>query len=115
MTRIKGEAKVSLEIREFLKTIGCAVYSTEQGYRNPKTAGRGGTRTTPGIPDLLVFGTGPELPFFFCEVKAPGGKLRDSQAAFQSEAARMGVPHLVAWDVRDVFDWLVERGVIATP
>ena len=115
MAKARGEAAVSLEIQTFLKTIGCGVYSTEQGYRNPKTAGRGGTRTTPGIPDLLVFGIGPELPFFFVEVKGPGGKLRDSQIAFQAEAARMDVPYLVAWDVRDVFDWLVEQGVIATP
>ena len=111
MAKARGEAAVSLEIREFLKTIGCAVYSTEQGYRHD----RGGTRQTPGIPDLLVFGIGPELPFFFVEVKAPGGKLRDSQEAFQAEAARMDVPYLVAWDVRDVFDWLVEQGVITTP
>ena len=115
MSRIKGEAKVSLEIREFLKTIGCAVYSTEQGYRNPKTAGRGGTRTTPGIPDLLVFGIGPELPFFFCEVKGPKGKLRDSQVAFQAECEKAGVPYLVAYDVREVFDFLESQGVITTP
>ena len=111
MARARREAKISREITDFLKLIGHAVYSTEQGYRSA----RGGTRMSPGIPDLLVFGTGPELPFFFIEVKAPGGgKLRDSQVAFQAECKRMNVPYLVAWDVRDVFDWLVERGVIET-
>lgn len=109
--RVRREAKISREITDFLKLIGHVVYSTEQGYR----PARGGTRTTPGIPDLLVFGTGPELPFFFIEVKAPGGKMRGSQVAFQAECERMNVPHLVAWDVRDVFDWLVEHGVIETP
>ena len=111
MTKARGEAAVSLEIREFLKTIGCAVYSTEQGYRHE----RGGTRQTAGIPDLLVFGIGPELPFFFCEVKGPKGKLRDSQVAFQAECEKAGVPYLVAYDVREVFDFLESQGVIATP
>jgi hypothetical protein len=27
----------------------------------------------------------------------------------------MDVPYLVAWDVREVFDFLVHRGVITTP
>ena len=107
----RGEAAVSLEIQKFLKTIGCGVYSCEQGFRRDK----GGTRQTPGIPDLLVFGIGPELPFFFCEVKGPKGKLRPSQIIFQGECERMKIPYLVAWDVREVFDFLVEKGVIATP
>jgi hypothetical protein len=107
----KGEAGVSLEIQKFLKTIGCSVYSTEQGFRQE----RGGTRQSVGIPDLLVFGIGPELPFFFIEVKGPKGKLRYSQMAFQAECERMGVPYLVAWDVREVFDFLAEKGSITTP
>ena len=107
----RGEAAVSLEIQKFLKTIGCGVYSTEQGFRRD----RGGTRQTPGIPDLLVFGIGPELPVFFIEGKGPKGKLRPSQIIFQGECERMEIPYLVAWDVREVFDFLVEKGVIATP
>ena len=107
----RGEAAVSLEIQKFLKTIGCGVYSTEQGFRRD----RGGTRQTPGIPDLLVFGIGPELPFLFIEVMCPKGKLRPSQIIFQGECERMKIPYLVAWDVREVFDFLVEKGVIATP
>jgi hypothetical protein len=111
VAKAKGEAKVSLEIQEFLKLIGCGVYSTEQGFRRDK----GGTRQSPGIPDLICFGTGPELPFFFIEVKGPKGKLRDSQIAFQTECERMDVPYLVAWDVREVFDFLVEKGAVTTP
>jgi hypothetical protein len=106
---VKGEAKVSLEIRKFLKLIGCAVYSTEQGYRHDK----GGTRQTPGIPDLLVFNTtGSAVPFFFIEVKGPRGKLRESQILFQSECERTDMPYLVAHDVRDVFDFLESHGDI---
>ena len=111
MSRIKGEAAVSLEIQGFLKgVLDYAVYSTEQGYRRE----RGGTRQTPGIPDLMVFGSGPELPFFFIEVKGPKGKLRDSQVAFQAECEKAEVPYLVAYDVREVFDFLESQGVITS-
>jgi len=109
--KVKPEAKVSREVREFLKMMGCAVYSTEQGYRRE----RGGTRQTPGIPDLLVFNaTGSQVPFFFIEVKAPGGKLRDSQVLFQAECERASVPYLVAYDVRDVYDFLESHGDIVS-
>jgi len=111
VARVKGEAKVSRDIREFLQLVGCSsVYSTEQGYRYD----RGGTRQSPGIPDLLVFGT-EECPFFFIEVKGPKGKLRPSQVIFQEECGKAGMPYLVAHDVRDVFDFLVEKGVVTTP
>ena len=106
--RKSPERQVSKAIVKFLHMVGCsAVYSTEQGYRPQK----GGTRTSPGIPDLIVFGT-PELPFFFIEVKAGKGRLRPSQIEFQLECSLGGVPHLVAWDVRDVFDFMQQRGAI---
>lgn len=106
---LKGEALVSKEIRAFLKLIGCSVYSTEQGYRSE----RGGTRQTPGIPDLLVFNSrDSQVPFFFIEVKGPKGKLRDSQIVFRDECLRTGVPYLVAHDVRDVFDFMESNGDI---
>ena len=78
---------------------------------------------TPPLPEAtrMMFltsssdGIGPELPFFFIEVKGPKGKLRYSQMAFQAECERMGVPYLVAWDVREVFDFLAEKGSITTP
>ena len=50
--RVKPEAKVSREVQQFLKLIGCSVYSTEQGYRRDK----GGTRQTP-VPSLMVLVT----------------------------------------------------------
>tara|TARA_Y100001938_G_C8092104_1_gene435660 strand:- start:3294 stop:3620 length:327 start_codon:yes stop_codon:yes gene_type:complete len=101
------ESQISKEIRDLCKGIGFAVYSTEQGYRRE----RGGTRQTPGIPDLLIFGRGI---FFFVEVKTPKGKLRDSQVAFSEECAACDPPvHYLVWrDVRDAFDWFVEMGII---
>ena len=107
----RSERLVSKEIVEFLKVLQCSVYSTEQGYRKD----RGGTRMTPGLADLVVFGpVGSQLPLFFIEVKAPRAKkkLRDSQAVFKEECRLRDVPYLCAEDVREVFDWLVEWGVI---
>ena len=107
----RSERLVSKEIVEFLKVLGCAVYSTEQGYRKS----RGGTRMTPGLADLVVFGpVDSQLPLFFIEVKAPRAKkkLRDSQAQFAEECRLRDIPWLCAEDVREVFDWLVEWGVI---
>lgn len=46
--------------------LGFVVYDTSQGYR----AERGGTRTTPGIPDLILLHRDPALVLFF-EVKPP--------------------------------------------
>jgi len=99
------EAKISREIQTFLRTLGFAVYSTEQGYRKD----RGGTRQTPGIPDLIVIGHGR---FLFAEVKAPGGKLRASQKEFCVECERNGVPWALWYDVRDTWDWCVAIGVV---
>ena len=113
MAKGRKESVISREIIDFLKLMGSGVYSTEQGFRDPKTAGRGGTRTSAGIPDLLVFGaTHPR--FFFIEVKREGGKLRDSQVGFQAECEKAGMLYLVAYDVRDVFDFLVAHGAIVT-
>lgn len=104
----RPEATVSAEIREFLAIIGCACYSLEQGWRKDP----GGTRQTPGIPDLVVFGP-DRFPFFgWIEVKAGKGKLRPSQVVFQDECRKAETPHCVAYCVTDVFDWLVQHGVI---
>ena len=109
--KIKPEDKVSRDVRHFLKMMGCSVYSTEQGYRRE----RGGTRQTPGIPDLLVFNhSDSAVPFFFIEVKAPGGKLRESQEVFQAECERTNIPYIVAYDVRDVYDFLETFGDIVS-
>jgi|TARA_R110000824_G_scaffold19606_1_gene75564 hypothetical protein len=101
------EAQISREITKFLRdTMGLAVWSTEQGFRKE----RGGTRISPGVPDLIVMGKGV---WAFVEVKTPKGKMRDSQLFFQKECKENGVPYLVWRDVRDAFDWLVAEGVIS--
>ena len=102
------EAQVSADIRSFLAMMGMAAYSLEQGYRKDP----GGVRQTPGLADICVFGP-DRFPFFgWIEVKAGTGKLRPSQKVFQEECRKANVPHVVAYCVTDVFDWLVEHKVI---
>jgi hypothetical protein len=105
------EAKVSADIRDFLAMLNMAAYSLEQGWRNREHS-PGGTRQTPGLGDICVFGP-DRFPFFgWIEVKAGKGKLRPSQQIFQEECRKANVPHVVAYCVTDVFDWLVEHGVL---
>ncbi len=112
MARNKSpEANISREIREFLSLVGCAAYSLEQGWRNREHS-PGGTRQTPGLADICVFGP-DRFPFFgWIEVKAGKGKLRPSQQLFQEECRKADIPHCVARSVTDVFDWLVKNEVL---
>lgn len=100
-----SERQISREIVTFLRSIGFAVWSTEQGWRKE----RGGTRTTAGYPDLIVIGHGRLL---FVEVKRPGGKLRPAQEAFRDECSANDVPWAMWTDVREAWDWCVEEGII---
>ena len=100
-----NEDRISREIQELLKTVGFAIWSTEQGYRKD----RGGTRQTPGMADLYVLGHGRAL---WVEVKTPKGKIRNSQKMFGTECERNGVDWFVWRDATDAWDWLVSEGFI---
>lgn len=95
------EAELSRAIREVLKLHGCRCYTTEQGYRRS----RGGTRTSPGIPDLLVFHPRTRR-FIFVELKTPGGKVTPAQKEFGLLADGCGVAHEVWRSVSDCLLWL---------
>lgn len=99
------EAAISREIQTFMKTIGFAVWSTEQGYRRD----RGGTRMSAGIPDLYCVGHGIGL---WVEVKTPKGKLTEAQEEFQRECWDNGILHQVWRDARDAFDFCVRQGIV---
>ena len=104
---MKPEAQVSRYVTEFLKTVGFGFYSLEQGYRKE----RGGTRQTPGLPDMIAIGHGTCL---MLELKAPGREknLSDAQVFFQALCQANGVPHVVASSTQDVFDYLADIKVI---
>ena len=93
------EKEIQKQIVRFLNLRGWWVYSTSQGYRKE----RGGTRTTPGLPDLFAMGYQRSL---WIEVKRPGGKVRAAQAQFAQLCNRYEIPHLIAYSLQDVIDYL---------
>lgn len=101
----RTEAQVSRDVVKLLRTFGFAVWSTEQGWRKE----RGGTRQTPGIPDLIVIGHDRLL---FVEMKGPKGRLRDSQKVFRDECRANGVPWAMWRSVGECRDWLVAEGIL---
>lgn len=108
MPRRQGpEARISREVQKFLKMIGGEVYSLEQGYRKE----RGGTRQTPGLPDLFVMFPAEQV-WTWAELKGPKGKLTMHQLGFQMSCKEAGIPHEVWRDVRDAWEWARESGLI---
>lgn len=103
---MKPEAKLSKEVRDLIKMVGGEVWSTEQGYRRE----RGGTRTTPGIPDLFVV-----FPFervwTWAELKV-NTKLSPAQEGFRTACLEAEIPWQLWTDVRECWDWLVANGLV---
>ena len=64
-----NEAAVQAKVMTYLRLRGCHVMTTSQGYRKEP----GGTRMTPGIPDLLVWLPNGRMGWF--EVKSHDGML----------------------------------------
>ena len=100
------EAEIQREIVAFLKMVGCAVYQTSQGYRRDP----GGTRMTPGLPDLLVM-HGPGQ-WTFAEVKTAKGRLSPAQYGFEVNASAAGIPWALWRDVDDAWQWAKDVGLV---
>ena len=76
---MKPEERISKDVQTLLRdTVGCYVASLEQGYRKE----RGGTRITPGIPDLWVCHP-PTGIWTWAELKTPKGRLTTHQEGFR--------------------------------
>lgn len=101
---MKPEQKVSKAIRTYLKWRKIRCWSSEQGYRKE----RGGTRTDPGIPDLICAGRGLT---FMIEVKSPSGRMSKHQKDFEAAWKDNNGLHLVARSAADVEAFLREHGV----
>lgn len=102
---MKPEAVVSRDVQALLKTLGFAVWSTEQGFRKE----RGGTRQTPGLPDLIAINTDLIL---FIELKAGKNTASSAQLLFGSFVRLAGGNYRVIRSSVEMFDWLVELDVI---
>ncbi len=94
------ETRIRIDIREFLKKMGYALWDLEQNRK---------TRQTPGFSDLVAFGHGMIL---FIEVKTEKGKLSDAQEVFAHSVRANGGTYLVWRDVREAWDYLVSVGII---
>jgi hypothetical protein len=99
------EADIQKNVKEFLRQIGCAVYDTSQGYRRDP----GGTRTSPGIPDLIVIH--PEA-WTFAELKTHKGKLTVHQEGFRLACEDAGIPWELWRSAADSFDWAARVGLV---
>ena len=100
------EAVIQRDIVAFLRSIGCAVYVTSQGYRKEP----GGTRMTPGLPDLFVVGR--DGKWTWAEVKNERGQLTLPQQAFRCICVDAGLPWELWREPADAFDWASRVGLV---
>jgi Holliday junction resolvase len=99
--RPSPEAGIRRGIREFLKTVGFAVWDMEQNRP---------TRQTAGFSDLVAIGHNRIL---FIEVKTPKGKLSITQEMFGAEIEQNGGTYLVWRSVLDAWDYLESQGIVS--
>jgi hypothetical protein len=99
------EAQIQMEIVRFLRTVGCSVYDTSQGYRKE----RGGTRTSAGIPDLIVI---HPSAWTFAELKTPKGKMSTAQTGFRLACEEAGIPWALWRSVHDAWEWAKAAGIV---
>ncbi len=102
---MKPEKELSRDIISVLTMAGFLIWSTEQGFRSE----RGGTRTSPGIPDLLACGNGYTI---LVELKVGKNKLTIHQEFFRQQWTENGGTSLVWRSVDDAWKWLVSEGII---
>lgn len=96
--RGQPEAVLSQKIQAYLTLAGYHVTTTEQGYRRSP----GGTRMTPGIPDLYIRGHGFRE---WVELKTTKGRLRASQKEWADIEAANGGRVLVWRTLTDAQEW----------
>jgi hypothetical protein len=95
------EKEIQRQIVRYLKLKGWHVWETSQGYRSAP----GGTRTTPGLPDLYCLH--PVNGAMFIEVKRPGGELRPAQREFIRLHGAASAPWvIVAFSLDDVLEFV---------
>lgn len=89
--KVESEKATQRRIVQLFTACGGVVYNLSQGYRKEA----GGTRQTPGLPDLYVF-FARRYSWDRClwwEVKRPGGKRTEQQLRFAAHCAGAGIPY----------------------
>lgn len=98
------ERQVQASVKKALKMFGFHVSDFSQGYR-PGGRRHGSTRQTPGIPDC--YAQHRSLPVrFWVEVKKPGGRLTEAQAAWHERERAAGGLVLVMTSGADMAEFL---------
>lgn len=105
---IARERSVQQQIVMLLRSLGSQVYTLGTTRR---AGDYHGTMQTPGLPDVMAF-----LPargerkgrLVMIEVKAPGGRARPDQLAFQDACRATGVAHVLG-GLDQVVTWLVDE------
>ncbi len=111
--REKGEQQ---GIVKLLRSLGATVYVIGTRRRRGDYQG---TMMSPGLPDLEVFlplspvlkgSAGPRVGvrLIKIEVKAPGGRLRPEQRAYQALCVAADIDHIVG-GLDDVIAWLIAQ------
>lgn len=81
------------------------------GFEVVRFSHPGKTKQTPGIPDRRYYHRARRLAFWW-EAKSASGRQRPDQQQFQEMCEASGDVYVLGTD-RDLFDWLVARGIAA--
>lgn len=93
-----SEAEIQRMIVIMLRMLGWTVYSLSQGYRKEK----GGTRQTPGLPDLFAFHRVRQVTLWV-EVKPPREQRRLAKLLARSDVPRSAVRDVKRARAQQVF------------
>ena len=100
------EARARVAVKRLLAQVtSFLVVDTEQGFR----PGRGGTRVTPGLSDLILVGHGRIV---FVEMKSQKGRQTPEQRAFQEAVERSGGTYLLWRSDVDAWMWLEDERIV---
>jgi hypothetical protein len=108
------EKECSKAVRELLGPYCDDLYSTESGtlWQSDGKPRAGGTRTTPGIPDLFLYLHDPVVLCLTVEAKGHSTAMRPEQWVFAMQRMQRGEPHLVVRSPQALLNGLRMLGLL---
>lgn len=100
------ETAISRKIAAFLRSLGCKVYVISRN--DPR-----GSRTTKGLPDMLVIIPRMQGVWTWAEIKGDKGKLRPDQVEFRDLCRTIGIPWELWRSLDDATAWAKSVGLVA--